>query len=491
MTGSGRTEPIAKADTGGPQPSTGSAGGAVAYRRAAPTADAAPGRRSFLQMVISESLRPWTSRFGIVWVSTLIVLACFAPFIANSDPIVAKVGGEWSSPLLRGLSPIDVVLPVVFVVAVVLLIKRPLTLGQSLALLLWTAALIYAFAFWKSIPDYWRGLRGNRGELLSPTLAGILIGIAIAMLLTAIVVPALTLPRRAIAWTAGLCSPLLLVLLFFPVNPPENVVYERWRDLEKAGKSETMIRTLIPYSASDRSRDMPENRLKPPDGQHWLGTENYGADVLSRMIHATRIALAIGFIATGIAVLIGVVVGALMGYYSGRIDLFGMRIIEILEAIPRLVLLVAITATWGRNLYLMMAVIGLLSWTPDARFIRAEFLKLRKQDFVQAATAAGLPLRSILFRHMLPNGISPVLVNVSFGVASAILLESVLSFLGLGLVDEPSWGELLNQARAGGTGFNWWIALFPGMAIFLTVFAYNLVGEAVRDALDPKLMKRD
>jgi peptide/nickel transport system permease protein len=140
----------------------------------------------------------------------------------------------------------------------------------------------------------------------------------------------------------------------------------------------------------------------------------------------------------------------------------------------------------------MMVVIGLVSWTENARFIRAEFLKLRKLDFVQAAVAAGLRRWSIIFRHMLPNGIAPVLVSASFGIAGAILLESILSFLGLGLgPDDPSWGQLLEQARTGGTGFNWWIATFPGMAIFLTVFSYILIGEAMRDAIDPKLQKRD
>jgi peptide/nickel transport system permease protein len=138
----------------------------------------------------------------------------------------------------------------------------------------------------------------------------------------------------------------------------------------------------------------------------------------------------------------------------------------------------------------MMAIIGLVNWTNDARFIRAEFLRLRRQDFVQAAIASGLPRRSIIFRHMLPNGITPVLVNMPFEIAAAILYESTLSFLGLGLVDEPSWGQLLNQARSGGEGLVWWIATTPGLAIFLTVLSYNLIGEAVRDALDPKLRKR-
>ena len=136
----------------------------------------------------------------------------------------------------------------------------------------------------------------------------------------------------------------------------------------------------------------------------------------------------------------------------------------------------------------MMVIIGLTSWSGYARYIRAEFLKLRQQDFVLSAIACGLPLRSILFRHMLPNGIAPLLVGVSFGVASAILAEATLSFLGLGIVDDPSWGQMLNQAVQAST-FNWWMAVFPGGAIFLTVFAYNLMGESLRDAIDPQLNK--
>jgi peptide/nickel transport system permease protein len=227
-------------------------------------------------------------------------------------------------------------------------------------------------------------------------------------------------------------------------------------------------------------------RLLEPDRVHWFGTDGDSQDVLSRIIHASRIALAVGFISTGIAVLIGVVVGGFMGYFVGRVDIFGMRLIEIFESIPTLVLLITIVAFFPRNLYLMMAIIGLTGWTSNARYIRGEFLRLRNQDFVQAARAAGLPLSSIIFRHMLPNGITPVLVSASFGVASAILLESTLSFLGLGLVEEPSWGGMLEQARHAGR-FIWWLALYPGLMIFMTVFSYNLIGESMRDALDPKL----
>ncbi len=179
-----------------------------------------------------------------------------------------------------------------------------------------------------------------------------------------------------------------------------------------------------------------------------------------------------------------------MGYYAGRLDLIGMRLIEIFEAIPTLVVLLIVTVAIGRNLYLIMVVIGLLSWMTDARFIRAEFLRIRNLDYVQAAVASGLSRMSIIFRHMLPNGVSPVFVNASFGIAGAILLESTISFLGLGLgPDDPSWGQLLEQARSGGTGFSWWIAVFPGFAIFITVFSYILIGEAMRDAIDPKLKK--
>lgn len=180
-----------------------------------------------------------------------------------------------------------------------------------------------------------------------------------------------------------------------------------------------------------------------------------------------------------------------MGFFSGPVDLLGMRIVEIFGAIPTLLLLLCFVAFFEPNLYVMMAIIGVTGWEGYATFIRAEFLKLRNQDFVQAAIAAGLPLRSVLFRHMLPNGMTPVLVSASFGIASAILAESTLSFLGIGLVSESSWGKLLNQALGAGGGFYWWIAIYPGLAIFLTVFAYNLIGEALRDALDPRLLKKE
>jgi ABC-type dipeptide/oligopeptide/nickel transport system permease subunit len=229
---------------------------------------------------------------------------------------------------------------------------------------------------------------------------------------------------------------------------------------------------------------------------HLMGTDGSGSDVASRLIHATRVALSIGFVSTGIALSIGIFIGALMGYFGGWVDIAGMRTIEIFMAIPRLFLLLTIIAfippQWNDYmLYAMMAVLGLTGWMGAARFIRAEFMRLRGQDFVQAAQACGLPTRSVLFRHMLPNGVTPVLVDASFGVAAAIFIETGLSFLGFGIKPPaPSWGKMLSEAVDPSTGvFYWWLAIFPGIMIFLTVFAFNLIGDSLRDAIDPKLKK--
>src|SRR5690606_16284038 len=165
------------------------------------------------------------------------------------------------------------------------------------------------------------------------------------------------------------------------------------------------------------------------------------------------------------------------------------RVVEVFMAIPVLFLLIVAAGVLPRNTYVMMAIIGCVTWTGAARFTRAEFYKLRNQDFVQSARAVGLPLRAILFRQMLPNGVTPVLVDASFAIAAAILAEATLSYLGLGPDGQASWGKLLSSATGPTGAFVWWIAIFPGLAIFLTVLAYNLIGEALRDAIDPKLKK--
>jgi peptide/nickel transport system permease protein len=361
--------------------------------------------------------------------------------------------------------------------------------------LCWLAILAILSVFSPFIASSHPLLMRDGGRWSSPVVAH-LTPSDVMMLIAAISISALCIARR---WyfresVAILASILLLAVIpvYLLVSPPENVVYQEYRERLSKGTLHDVIFTLVPYSPNDRMRDQANARLQPPGRQHWFGTDTNGADLLSNLMHASRIALSIGFLSTALSLAIGIAVGGIMGYSAGMIDLIGMRFIEIIEAIPKLFLLISITAFMEkRNIYVMMTVIGLTTWTGYARFLRAEFLALRKLDFVQAAVAAGLPRRSIVFRHMLINGLTPVLVSTTFGVASAILFESVLSFLGLGLVDEASWGALLQQARAGGSGFIWWIATFPGLAIFLTVFSYNLVGESIRDALDPRLLKRD
>lgn len=226
-----------------------------------------------------------------------------------------------------------------------------------------------------------------------------------------------------------------------------------------------------------------------PARRFWLGTDSLGQDVLTQLLHACRLSISIGLVSTSIAVAIGVTMGALMGYFGGWVDMVLYRVVEIFMAVPVLFLLIVAAGVLPRNTYVMMAIIGCFSWTGAARFTRAEFLKLRNQDFVHSARAAALPLHRVLFRHILPNGVTPVLVDASFLIAAAISIEVTLSYLGLGPPNQASWGRLLSDATNELGQFVWWLAIVPGVVIFLTVLSYNLIGEALRDAIDPKLGK--
>ena len=484
--------------------------GGGSYIPPAAPLDKSPGRRSLLGQALYDTFGQTGARVAAVWIGIVAVLGVFAPFIANSHPILFRAkGGGLSSPLIGSLGPVDVAIVVYFAFGVWVLLRRQMDATRRAAALLWpvlvTTAVVLAadlgirlLTFNVYRPPWLADAAGvsrvtGWAWVVLVNLGALLVAAAAAAALVAFTVRFFQLTRdHRLVTAAALVAALAMTVVTFTVTPPENVIYERYREVEKAGQADLVVRTIIPFSPNDRLRDRPQETLTPPSGTHWLGTTEFGEDMLSRMLHACRVTLAIGLIATGISTAIGIVVGGLLGYYGGWIDRVVMRLVEIIEAIPRLILLLIVMVSFGRSLYLMMVVIGLVVWTSDARFIRAEFLKLRNLDFVHAAVAAGLPRRSVIFRHMLPNGVAPVLVNASFGVASAILYESVLSFLGLGLgPDDPSWGQLLEQARKGGTGFNWWIATFPGLAIFLTVFAYILIGEAMRDAIDPKLQKRD
>lgn len=227
--------------------------------------------------------------------------------------------------------------------------------------------------------------------------------------------------------------------------------------------------------------------LLPPSGVHWFGTDEEGRDVFSRMIYGTRVSLTVGFISVALYVILGVVLGALAGYFGGWVDVFVSRAIEVMICFPTFFLILAVLAFIGPSLVNIMVVIGLTSWPGIARLVRGEFLKLRRQDFVSAGRVVGAGNLRLIFRHILPNSMAPVFVSATFGVASSILIESSLSFLGFGVQPPtPSWGEILSQSRDF-MDIAWWLAFFPGLAIFISITAYNLVGEGLRDAIDPRM----
>ena len=226
--------------------------------------------------------------------------------------------------------------------------------------------------------------------------------------------------------------------------------------------------------------------LEPPSAKHWFGTDKLGRDVMAGMIHGSRISLSIGFVAVGIAVLIGVVLGAIAGYFGAWVDLIISRLFEIMLSIPTFFLLITVAALLPPSIYLTMLIIGATSWVGIARFTRNEFLRIRTQDYVTSAIALGVTDRKVMFKHILPNALAPVIVSIVLGIAGAILVESSLSFLGIGVPAQlVTWGSILREASS--TTFAWWLAVFPGFAIFITVLAYYLVGEGLREVLDPRL----
>jgi peptide/nickel transport system permease protein len=233
----------------------------------------------------------------------------------------------------------------------------------------------------------------------------------------------------------------------------------------------------------------PENPIGDkgaPNRFNLMGTTTEGVDVFSHLIHGTRLALLVGFVTMGIAAAIGISLGALAGYFGGIADMLLSRLIEIVMCIPTLILILALIAIMERpSVWHTMVIIGVTGWTGIARLTRAEFLKLKVLDYVTAARAMGAGHLRIIFRHILPNALAPVLVPITFGIAAAILIENALRFLGLGDLSGASWGLVLNEGRENLK--MWWLIVFPGTAIFLTVMAYNLIGEGLQEATDPRL----
>ncbi|MBW2477698.1 MAG: ABC transporter permease [Deltaproteobacteria bacterium] len=248
-----------------------------------------------------------------------------------------------------------------------------------------------------------------------------------------------------------------------------------------------MLAVIAPFVGRDPGAIDISARLQPPSFQHLLGTDDLGRDVFVRILYGARISLMVGFVAVGIATFIGIVLGALAGYYGRWVDGIIMRFVDIMLCFPAFFLILAVIAFLDPSIWNIMVIIGLTGWMGVARLVRAEFLSLRERDFVLAAKAIGARDSRIIFRHILPNALSPVLVSATLGIAGAILTESALSFLGIGVQPPtPSWGNMLIAGKQT-LGSAWWLSVFPGLAILVTVLGYNLLGEGIRDALDPRL----
>lgn len=256
-----------------------------------------------------------------------------------------------------------------------------------------------------------------------------------------------------------------------------------WREL----KYDWSVFPPIPYSPSTTDKKLVTLADRAPSGKHWLGTDDIGRDVMSGLIHGSRYALSIGLVAMSIALAIGIILGSIAGFFGGIPDILISRLIEVVITFPRFFLIITIVAMVEQgSIWLIMALIGFTSWTAIARFMRGEVLRVRNLDYISAATALGYSTPRIIFRHVIPNAIAPVMIYAAFGIVNAILFESALSFLGFGVPPTVvTWGSVLFKARS--STYSWWLAVFPGLMIFVTVAAFNLIGDALRDATDPRL----
>ncbi len=398
------------------------------------TLDQTKRRDTYWSIVARAYWRGLQARVATGWAILILLLTVFVPFIANEAPYTVIINGHREFPLFRDLTRVDLIW------------------------LVWGAAVVAFIIVCRRA----RRVTNSIEEIRSRRLRWIAILLGIATLASAAVV--------------------LLKTDFLDVR--------NYHEMSGAGQLQGAVFAPLRWGYADQEPLQANRIFELPTKDHWLGTDGNGRDAVARLLWGARVILEIGFVSELISLAIGVLYGALMGYFSGTIDILGMRFVEWVEAIPQLFLLITFIAIFGRQFFMIMVIIGITSWTGIARFVRAEFLRMRNMDYVSAAKAMGLPTRNILFRHMLPNGLTPVIVTFTFGVAGNIVSESILSFLGIGI--EPptsSWGVMLEEAGNPAETFHVWLALAPGLMIFLTVLAYNIMGEAMRDAIDPKTNK--
>jgi peptide/nickel transport system permease protein len=400
--------------------------------------EAAPGRLSYAALVWAELSRNRTAVAGIRCIAALFLIAVYVPLISFNQPLLWNDGTGWRSPFFPALfnrllfeNSIDVFFNLLFVLSPAYVFFYRLAVGRH---------------------------RIDRG--------------------------------RAVLWLSAIQLLVYLALAPQRLGGFDNPLYHsasvvNYRtEAQRLSESGHPPSALFPLHAYGYRETNPLESVNPPSAKHWLGTDTEGRDVLARMLYGVRISLTIGVVAVAIYVAIGVVLGALAGYFGGWVDAVISRFTEVMICFPSFFLILMIAAlVQERSIFHVMVIIGVTSWTGVARLVRAEFLKHKGLEYAQAARALGIPTRKIIFGHILPNAIAPVLVTATFGIASAILIESSLSFLGIGDLTVASWGETLNTGRLEG---KLWLILAPGFAIFFVVTVFNLVGEGLRDALDPK-----
>lgn len=451
---------------------------------------------SFAAVVWKQFVKKPHAVVGLFFIIFWFLVAIFAPFLASNRPLVYWENGETRWPLMAYLDFWDWVNLAGF--------------GGAIAGLV-----------------LWRMLRRRRRLRRVSGRAGLAAAVGIVLLGASAALPLVVHPRQdpgdpgkyRQAVADGRAGAVFCPVRFAPNEVNGFLRFRRWnqtfslqRRIERrtnihqdqiqavidatGGASPTPTQQAIRRQSlqglrGQLDRDLADLPAKVEQANrrialHYFGTDAQGRDVLARVIWGTRTSLAVGFVSVAIAGLIGTALGAMAGYFGGWVDMLIMRVVEVVICFPRFVFLLIIIALFGRSLLMIMAVFGLLSWPGYTRQVRAQFLQLRQLDYAVAAEGLGLGKGRIMFRHLLPNGMTPVLVMATIGVAAGVLAEGGLSFLGLGDPNAPSWGELVNQARENFT-IAGWLAWFPGAAMFLTVLAYNMVGDGLRDALDPKL----
>jgi len=415
-------------------------------------ADDLPGGRAaqnYWQIVWRQFRKRRLAMVGLAMVVTLFLLAVFAPFVANKYPYYWHSEDEGLTfPLFRILTVLDVTLLVAFGMVVLVPLTRRILRRTG-------------WRFWQ----------------LNPLRRAVAVNLLVFLGLCAAVILPLALVCK---WPERIMQDRRVEV------DGEQVTVRMERDYRREAAEGTSARCLFPPIRFSPSDILAGAKFETPSSGHLLGTDRLGRNTAARVIFGTRVSLAVGFISVGISVAIGVLVGGISGYFGGWVDMVLQRFVEIFICFPGFFLMLTIIAMYGPKLWLIMAVIGITGWTGTARFVRAEVLKVKSLDYVTAARALGLGPFSIVVRHALPNSIAPVLVSATFGIASAVMIEVTLSFLGLGDPDYPSWGLLLQQARSIAT-LHPSLLVIPGVTIFFAVLAYNLVGEGLRDAIDPRL----